>query len=802
NEAAKDLWDTLERQMRGSEYGEHDRKATILYEYETFKAIEGEQLLDTYLRYLQVINDLKKCGYMKDNYELNYKFLNNLQPEWKQYGDVNDALGYKKKVVVVTSDPLALVVEKTKVNKQKEKVVVSSDSEGSGADDFSKLKKITTLLAKAFNQKFFYSKPTNNNLRTSSTSQSANKKQEFVKSDDKKEDKKADEKKRDMSKMESSRDSDQEINANMVFMAQIKKVISESDESSSSAEETIAEVAYCTSKSESEYEFQTSEYFDNSTNYGLFVNNDDDQEIFHDAIESASENFIEYHIDSQKDYDNGISILLAVGTPSTGSGNLYYQWELSPGSGNALCILFPTKSSHKAKIEELESRVEKLKEENRRNHPNRGGKLLILILMQRLTWRTYTIWTLPRKEILSMQDVIDVDVKEVDEEMIEVIEIAKIIVDEVSTAGGELNAANEKPVSVVPTNITTAQPSEATKITVDITTAPKAKGIVFHDKEESTKRTTFSKSQVKDKGKAKLVEEPKIQKSRKAQIEIDEDVARRIEAESKDGCKRLKLQEREQEKKVEKDQTVKKQKGDELEQDNTKKQKLEEHQEAEELKKNLEIVPDDEDDEHFQIIRANGNHQMYLAFSTMLKNFDREHLKVLWKIVKDRYNESQPKEVLDILLWHTLKQMFNEVRLQVDYKVEMACDLLRLIFMENIKFKEGLLGYKVFIKLLLLVIMKKTLSDIVMSDSEDSMVTYTEVSSPFEDLSDIGSPRVVFYGYDGLLMHPPSPNYVPGPEHPPSHDYVPGLEHPPSPINEPYVLEPAYPKYMPPEDDS
>nr|GEV83518.1 hypothetical protein [Tanacetum cinerariifolium]GEV86442.1 hypothetical protein [Tanacetum cinerariifolium] len=52
-------------------------------------------------------------------------------------GDVNDALGYKKKAVVVNSDPLALVAEKTKVNKRKEKVVVSSDSEGSGADDFS-----------------------------------------------------------------------------------------------------------------------------------------------------------------------------------------------------------------------------------------------------------------------------------------------------------------------------------------------------------------------------------------------------------------------------------------------------------------------------------------------------------------------------------------------------------------------------------------------------------------------------------------------------------------------------------------
>nr|GFA06567.1 hypothetical protein [Tanacetum cinerariifolium] len=115
--------------------------------------------------------------------------------------DVNDALGYKKKAVVVTSDLLALVAEKTKVSKQKEKVVVSLDSGRSGADDFSELKNITAFLAKAFNRRKFYSKPTNNNLRTSSTSQSSNKKQEFVKSDDQKEDKKADVKKRDMSKV-------------------------------------------------------------------------------------------------------------------------------------------------------------------------------------------------------------------------------------------------------------------------------------------------------------------------------------------------------------------------------------------------------------------------------------------------------------------------------------------------------------------------------------------------------------------------------------------------------------------------
>nr|GFC98700.1 hypothetical protein [Tanacetum cinerariifolium] len=175
-------WDALARHMLGSEYREQDRKAAVLYEYETFKVTEGELLLDTYIRYLQVIIDLKKCGYLKDNY-------------------VNDAMGSKKKTVVDTSNPLALIAEKTNVSRSKEKVVVSSDFERSKADDFSELKKITALLAKAFNRRKFYSKPTNNNLRTSSSSQSANKKQEFIKTDTKKVKKKDDEKKRDMSRV-------------------------------------------------------------------------------------------------------------------------------------------------------------------------------------------------------------------------------------------------------------------------------------------------------------------------------------------------------------------------------------------------------------------------------------------------------------------------------------------------------------------------------------------------------------------------------------------------------------------------
>nr|GEY11298.1 hypothetical protein [Tanacetum cinerariifolium] len=159
NKTDKDLWDAIARHMLGSKYGEQYRKAVVLYEYETFKATEGELLLDTYIR------------------------------------DVNDAMRLKKKTIVVTSDPLALITEKTKLSKRKEKVVVSLDFEGSDADDFNELKKITALLAKAFNRRKFYSKPTNKNLRTSSTSQSGNKKQEFVKTNDKKVKKKDDEKK-------------------------------------------------------------------------------------------------------------------------------------------------------------------------------------------------------------------------------------------------------------------------------------------------------------------------------------------------------------------------------------------------------------------------------------------------------------------------------------------------------------------------------------------------------------------------------------------------------------------------------
>nr|GEV60238.1 integrase, catalytic region, zinc finger, CCHC-type, peptidase aspartic, catalytic [Tanacetum cinerariifolium] len=270
----KDLWDALARHMLSSEYGEQDRKAAVLYEYETFKATEGELLLDTYIRYLQVINDLKKCGYSNDNCELNFKFLNNIQPEWKQYvtmmrqnknlmdinidalynilkqnlGDVNDAMGLKKKTVVVTSDPLALIYEKTK--------------EGHFAKD---CKKVKVKDYEYYNTKMLLAKK--------------DKDEQILLTEE-------------QAWMESSSDSDQEINANMVFMAQIDKVLSDSEDSTSSDDDKISEVSYYQSEYESESEYETLEYYDNTTTYGLFVNDNDDQEIFYDC-KNCLENLIE-----------------------------------------------------------------------------------------------------------------------------------------------------------------------------------------------------------------------------------------------------------------------------------------------------------------------------------------------------------------------------------------------------------------------------------------------------------------------------------------------------------------------------
>ncbi|GKA55656.1 hypothetical protein Tco_0754728 [Tanacetum coccineum] len=89
--------------------------------------------------------------------------------------------------------------------------------------------------------------------------------------------------------MEMSSDSEEDLSANMVFMGKMENILSDSKEISSFDKDTIGEVSYYSCDSESESEFdETSDYYDKSElSYGLFIDNEDDQEIFNDAIELA-----------------------------------------------------------------------------------------------------------------------------------------------------------------------------------------------------------------------------------------------------------------------------------------------------------------------------------------------------------------------------------------------------------------------------------------------------------------------------------------------------------------------------------
>nr|GFA61396.1 hypothetical protein [Tanacetum cinerariifolium] len=117
-----------------------------------------------------------------------------------------------------------------------------------------------------------------------------------------------------------------------------------------------------------------------------------------------------------------------------------------------------------------------------------------------------------------------------------------------------------------------------------------------------------------------------------------------------------------------------------------KRRKLHEQaKEDEDLKKQLDVVDDEDDDvfieatligrkvlvvdyeilminnkSRYKIIKADGTHQLYISFTTLLKNFDREDLEDLWRIVKARFSSSKPTNFSDDYLLSTLKTMFEK----------------------------------------------------------------------------------------------------------------------------------------------
>nr|GEZ14907.1 reverse transcriptase domain-containing protein [Tanacetum cinerariifolium] len=312
-------------------------------------------------------------------------------------------------------------------------------------------------------------------------------------------------------------------------------------------------------------------------------------------------------------------------------------------------------------------------------------------------------------KVLSMQEEEEPEVHEA----VEVVTTAKLITEVVAATSGTVSAA-----AVVPTHVTTATITPA-PVKVAVPATRRRRGVIIRDPAEESSTNTPAETKSKYKGKGILVEEPKPMK-KKQQVKMDEAFARKLQEEfnqeidwqvamkhntagyildyfkgmSYDDIRpifkakfksNLKFLLKTKEQIEEEDSRAIAIINETSAQKAAKRRRLnEEAEDVEELKKHLEIVPDEDDDVYieatslarkvlvvdyqiikldnkprYKIIRADDTHQLYRSFITMLKIFDREDLETLWNSVKERFSTSNPNNFSDEYLLSTLKTMFR-----------------------------------------------------------------------------------------------------------------------------------------------
>ncbi|GJT37384.1 hypothetical protein Tco_0937249 [Tanacetum coccineum] len=62
---------------------------------------------------------------------------------------------------------------------------------------------------------------------------------------------------------------------------------------------------------------------------------------------------------------------------------------------------------------------------------------------------------------------------------------------------------------------------------------------------------------------------------------------------------------------------------------------------------------------YYEIVRADRSFKTYLLFSQLRKEFDREDLENLWKLVKAKHGNTRPEKGYERVLWGDLKTMFE-----------------------------------------------------------------------------------------------------------------------------------------------
>nr|GFA92362.1 hypothetical protein [Tanacetum cinerariifolium] len=228
------------------------------------------------------------------------------------------------------------------------------------------------------------------------------------------------------------------------------------------------------------------------------------------------------------------------------------------------------------------------------------------------------------ENVLSMQED-DTEVQEV----VEIVTTAKLITEVVTAAATQVVAAS-KPIPVVKLKILTITAAPVVSIR-------RRKGVVIKDPEEGLPSNTPAEtSKVKDKGKGILIEAPKPIK-KKDRIEMDAEYARKLQEE-------INKEHKETYKNIDWNAAL-------------------DHVQSKEPQKvsvvDYEIVMIN-NKPRYKIIKADGTHQLYISFITLLKNFDKEDLEDLWRIVKASFSTSKPTNFSDDYLLSILKTMFEK----------------------------------------------------------------------------------------------------------------------------------------------
>nr|GEV14098.1 hypothetical protein [Tanacetum cinerariifolium] len=72
-----EIWERVRQMMKGSDIGEHEKKAKLFNEWEKFTSTDGESIESYYHRFMQLMNDLKRNKHFPENITANLKTSSN-----------------------------------------------------------------------------------------------------------------------------------------------------------------------------------------------------------------------------------------------------------------------------------------------------------------------------------------------------------------------------------------------------------------------------------------------------------------------------------------------------------------------------------------------------------------------------------------------------------------------------------------------------------------------------------------------------------------------------------------------------